>query len=114
MSTGSYGEDLACNFLVKKGYQILTRNYHSRFGEIDIIAKDKGCIVFVEVKTRTNNLFGSPGEAITNKKISKMIKTLQFYLFEHKQGAADFRIDAIEIMVKNNKMEIVHSENITS
>ena len=113
MSVGSYGEDMACIYLLKKGYSILSRNYHSRFGEIDIIAKEKDCVVFVEVKTRTNNLYGTPGEAITRKKISKMIKTLQFYLFENKMGDIDHRMDAIEITFENNSPLIVHTENIT-
>lgn len=66
---GNAGEDLACRYLEKRGYKILERNKHySRFCEIDIIAEYKNTLVFVEVKTRTTNDFGTPFEAITKSK----------------------------------------------
>ena len=66
---GNKGEDLACEYLIKNGYKILERNKHfSKLCEIDIIAKLKDKVVFVEVKTRKSNAFGSPMEAITKTK----------------------------------------------
>ncbi len=112
MSLGHDGEMFAVNFLKNKGYQILFQNYHSRFGEIDIIAKDKGTIVFVEVKTRTNTLFGAPLEAITNSKLKKIIKTSQFYLTENRLENLPYRFDAVEVFIGKEK-NIEHIENIT-
>ena len=74
---GNKGEDLACEYLIKNGYKILERNKHfSKLCEIDIIAKLKDKVVFVEVKTRKSNAFGSPMEAITKTKYHK-IKAFQ-------------------------------------
>jgi putative endonuclease len=113
MSVGSNGESLACSFLERIGYEILERNYHSRFGEIDIIAKDKDCLVFVEVKTRSNLSFGTPLEAISYKKMQKIIKTSQFYINRLRLGDIDFRFDAIEVFLQNGEAEINHIKNIT-
>ena len=113
MSTGSYGEEIAKEYLTSKEYKIFAQNYHSRFGEIDIIAKDKECLVFVEVKTRTNNSFGTPLEAITKSKLSKLIKTSQFYISEFRLGDIDYRFDAIEVKFMNGEAVINHVQNIT-
>ncbi len=107
---GDCGEDLACRYLEKQGYEILERNKHySRFCEIDIIAKHKKTIVFVEVKTRRTADFGSPFEAITKSKYENLVKGVQFYLSENK--IKDYRIDAIGITLKP-EMKIEHLKNI--
>lgn len=113
MSVGVDGEKIAAEYLRNKGYKILKTNYHSRFGEIDIIAKDKETYVFVEVKTRSNRLFGTPLEAITRHKLFKIIKTLEFYLFENKLQNKDYRIDAVEVMLENGKTKIEQLKNIS-
>lgn len=113
MTFGANGEEIAKNYLIKKGYQILTQNYHSRFGEIDIIAKDRDCFVFVEVKTRSNASFGTPLEAITVFKLRKLIKTSQFYLNQFKLGDVCYRFDAVEVKFLNGEMIIGHVKNIT-
>ena len=107
---GNAGEDLACRYLEKQGYQILERNKHySRFCEIDIIAQYKNIVVFVEVKTRKTNAFGVPSEAITKSKYENLRKGVQFYLAENK--VKDFRIDLISITLKP-EMKIEHLRNI--
>lgn len=107
---GNKGEDLACEYLVENGYQILERNKHfSKFCEIDIIAKFKNKTVFVEVKTRKNEAFGSPLEAVTLTKYNN-IKTGVFnYVKEN--NIKDFQIDAIGITYYP-KLKIQHLKNI--
>lgn len=112
-SSGKRGEELAIQFLIKKGYRILTTNFYSRFGEIDIIAKKDNAISFVEVKTRSTSLFGTPAEAITRNKLSKIIKTAQYYLLASKQQKSSYQFDAIEVFIENGKNRINLIENIT-
>ena len=107
---GDAGEDLACRYLQKQGYEILERNKHySRFCEIDIIAKHKNTVVFVEVKTRKSDVFGVPAEAITKTKFENIKKGVYFYLEENK--VKDFRIDVIAITLKP-ELKIEHLRNI--
>lgn len=110
---GAKGEDLACKYLKSLGYQILERNFRIRGGEIDIIAKDKDQIVFVEVKTRHSHEYGNPAEAVTFWKVKFLIRAAQFYLV--KKGTADipFRLDAVTVDFTNGQ-EITHFKNITS
>lgn len=108
---GNAGEDLACRYLEKNGYQILERNKHySRFCEIDIIAKHKNTIVFVEVKTRKSNAYGTPIEAITRTKYENIRTGVQFYLAENK--VKDYRIDVVGITLKP-EMKIQHLKNVS-
>lgn len=113
MSLGFEGEESACKYLTDIGYAVLTRNYHSRFGEIDIIAKDKDCLVFIEVKTRSNSSYGTPLEAITKSKLWKLIKTSQFYINQFKLGDIEYRFDAIEINFTGENSSINHLKSIT-
>lgn len=76
---GKYGEDLAIDFLKKNGYKIIERNFRIRGGEIDVIALDGSCTVYVEVKTRTSHQFGLPEEAVTPWKIKFLVKAAKFY-----------------------------------
>jgi putative endonuclease len=79
-SLGKEGEMLAKQFLKKKGYSILQENYRTPFGEIDIIAKEKDVLVFVEVKTRTDLAFGSPFEAVNQRKKEKIRKVASSFM----------------------------------
>ena len=109
--TGKKGEELACEFLIKKGYKILEKNKHfSRFCEIDIIALDKNTLVFCEVKTRKTTVCGTPLEAITKSKYQNIKKGIFFYLQEN-SSYKKFRIDAISIVLEP-KLEIDHLKNI--
>ena len=79
---GKQGEEIATQYLTKKGYQILERNFYARKGEIDIIAKEKQEIVFVEVKTRSNHQYGNPAEAVDSHKIHHIYDTAKYYLYQ--------------------------------
>lgn len=108
---GNAGEDLACRYLERNGYEILERNKHfSRYCEIDIIAKYKNKIVFVEVKTRKTNSFGVPAEAISRKKLEHLRQGALFYLKESK--IKNYQIDVIGITLKP-EIKIEHLKNIS-
>lgn len=110
---GKIGEDLAVKFLKKRHYKILERNFRAdKFGEIDIIAKDKGELVFVEVKTKTDEQFGSPEQEFTYQKKKKMRRAIQNYLFKKYFIDKDWRTDLIAIEILNKKTDIRHYENI--
>lgn len=107
---GNKGEDLACEYLIKNGYKILERNKHfSKLCEIDIIAKLKDKVVFVEVKTRKSNAFGSPMEAITKAKYHNIKTGALSYVQEHKIKA--FQIDVIGITLEPI-LKIEHLRNV--
>ncbi len=110
---GDIGEERAVEFLKKKGYKILARNYRCRFGEIDIIAKHRDYFVFIEVKTRRYKSYGRPIESINGLKISRILKTVNFYLSQNRIYDSSMRIDAIEVFLNDSKnIEINHIENI--
>ncbi len=94
---GNFGEQAASEFLEKKGISVIARNYTCRSGEIDIIAKDGGTIVFAEVKTRASKSYGTPGEFVDFYKQEKIIKTALYYLG---RDDVDMRFDVIEVMYK--------------
>lgn len=105
--TGSKGEDIAAVFLKDKGYKIISRNYKTPIGEIDIIAKDGEILVFVEVKTRSDNSFGYPFEAVNAKKQQKLKNLALFYLKKQKKNYP-VRFDVLSIRINNSKKEIEH------
>lgn len=110
---GKYGEKLAAEFLVKKGYKIIETNYkYSRYGEIDIIAADKGELCFIEVKTRRNNRFGGPMEAITKDKLLKIYSCIKNYTSKTNLKFKRARIDAISVELNEDGPKIVHIKNV--
>ena len=94
---GKLGEDIACSFLVQNDYIVLDRNFRTRYGEIDIIAKYSNIIIFVEVKTRSSCKFGIPSTAIDYKKVRKLIITANYYLYSKHIKYFNIRFDAIEV-----------------
>lgn len=107
---GNKGEDLACEYLIKNGYEIVERNKHfSKFCEIDIIAKLKSKYVFVEVKTRKSDAYGSPMEAITKTKYNNIKTGVLSYISEHKINK--FQIDVIGITL-SPVIKIQHLKNV--
>ena len=96
---GAFGEDAACEYLEDNDYEILERNFSLKTGEIDIIAQKDGCTIFVEVKTRRNNLYGEPSEAVNWNKQQHIRRTALLYL-----GSidAEMRFDVIEVFYKSS------------
>lgn len=111
---GIKGERIAAAFLLGKGYQIIEKNFYSRYGEIDIVAQDSGVIVFVEVKTRTNQTFGDPEASITHAKIERIQKAGLTWLQAHPESPDDWRIEAISIFIddKGNVQDLRHFTEI--
>ena len=95
---GDVTESLACRYLEEKGFKLLERNFNCRFGEIDLIMQDSDSLVFVEVRYRRSNNFGSGAESITASKQSKLIKTASAYLQRHaKLNKYPARFDVVSI-----------------
>ncbi|MBE6720484.1 MAG: YraN family protein [Ruminococcaceae bacterium] len=108
---GRLAELKASNYLAKKRYTIVDYNYTSRFGEIDIIAKNKKYLAFVEVKMRNENSIASPKEFVDYSKQQKLIATAKLFLASHPTDLQP-RFDVIEVFCKNGKIKsIKHLEN---
>lgn len=105
---GKLGEDIATDFLIEKGYIIMDRNFECRQGELDIIAKDKDEIVFIEVKTRTSNKYGTPSEAVNKIKQKHMLQSIKYYLYIKGLSERFIRIDVIEVYIKGNIVKVNH------
>ncbi len=103
---GDFYEELACDYLLNKGYRIVCRNFRSRFGEVDIIAYKDGVCVFFEVKYRKNAAFGMPEDFVTKSKQEKIARTAMFYLMKN-DVLNDYRFDIISILGE----ELAHIEN---
>lgn len=103
---GEKGESIAVRYLKKKGYKILEKNYRTKLGEIDIIAKDKDTIVFVEVKSRRSWQFGSPKGAVTPAKQRKISKVALYYLKTNDRSNARARFDVVTITATRDKSKI--------
>jgi len=95
---GSQYEKLATDYLKNKGYEILCNNYRCKLGEIDIIARFEEAIIFIEVKYRTNSLYGYPREAVHYKKQRRILLAAKWYLREHYNYELNCRFDVIEIL----------------
>lgn len=114
--SGPFGEQCAAEYLERKGFRILARNYHSRFGEIDIIAENSRYIIFAEVKTREKFAMVAPEEAVTPAKQTKIAKTALMYLRKN-QTRLQPRFDVIGVVTSangNQVRSIHHIENAFS
>ncbi|MDD5127847.1 MAG: YraN family protein [Dehalococcoidales bacterium] len=94
---GALGEKLAQDFLRERGYQIIETNYRCRDGEIDIVAQHGGSLVFVEVRSKQSDRFGSPEESITAAKRAKLRLMADYYLQNHDILPDSWRIDVVAI-----------------
>ena len=103
---GVFGEDEAVKFLKKNGYKIIERNYKCRYGEIDIIAKQKNTWCFIEVKTIQKSASKSPFEKIDKTKLEHIENSAACYIAKNKLGNEKIRFEAIGIRVSEGKTEI--------
>lgn len=97
LQLGARGEALAWNFLRKRGYSILEKNYRTRFGEVDIIAEKEGVVVFLEVKTRRDHQFGFPEESVDWRKREKLTRVAEAYLQTSRLEHRPARFDILSI-----------------
>jgi putative endonuclease len=106
---GKTGENVAADFLKKQGYKILERNHRNPMGEIDIIARDKRTLVFVEVKSRRSHGFGHPKYAVTYQKQRKISQTALYYLKTTRQHHVKARFDVVAVSAadENPRIEII-------
>lgn len=108
---GMEKEKTACEFLKNRGYEILDRNFYSRYGELDLVCKKGDYLVFVEVKYRKKTDFGYPSEAVTRKKQSAMLHTARYYMYKNRiSDSTPCRFDVVcildeEISIIENCME---------
>ena len=109
---GKFGENLATDYLVENNYDVVEKNFKCIFGEIDIIAYDRNkCkkeLVFIEVKTRRNTLYGDGMSAIDTNKQKHLYRTIEFYLCVNKLKNIKIRVDGIEIFLQNGKTDLKH------
>ena len=112
-SLGKRGEKAAENFLIRKGYKLLARNFrYSRYGEIDLVFIEGKEVVFVEVKARSNTSFGFPEEGVDKRKIKKIEKVAQAFLLS-KKWEKMWRIDVVAVFCRDNRVSINHFENVS-
>lgn len=107
------GEEIAAKYLQKLGFKIIDRNFRGRNTELDIVAVHEDTLVFVEVKTRTSNKFGTPFEQIAYWKLKSLIKAAQFYKLTHKNLPELMRIDAISVQYGLSGPQVEHLQNIS-
>ncbi|WP_139957288.1 YraN family protein [Flavicella sediminum] len=107
---GKEGEKIAVDYLVKKGYKILEKNWRYQKAEVDIIAAFENTLAIVEVKTRTNSYFGNPQDFINPKKIKLLVSAANEYVIS-KNLDVDVRFDIVAIITNKKVTEIEHLEN---
>ena len=111
--TGALGERTACDFIGKNGYEIIETNYRCRDGEVDIIAKQKETLVFIEVRTKKSLKFGSPEESITQIKKERLRAVAEHYRQNHENLSPEWRIDVVAIQMdssgKVSRIEIIEN-----
>lgn len=105
-TTGRLGETYAVEYLIRHGYEILSKNYRKQFGEVDIVAREKGTIVFVEVKTRRSDTFGPPAEAVDGRKQRQLSRIAQDYLLNHQLNDVAARFDVIGVTLDQHNRPV--------
>lgn len=109
---GRYGEDRACEYLERLGYQLLERNFRCKTGELDIVAQDGKTVVFIEVKTRSSQLAGHPFEAITASKQARIRRLAAEWCAKYQVANVQVRIDAIAVMLRGGRVAIEHLKQV--
>lgn len=108
---GNRGEMLAAEHLQIKGYEILQRNYRTKWGEVDIVAKDKNIVVFVEVKTKTTDKYGEPWEMVNQWKVEQVKKMGELWCREY-AWEGRVRMDVIGVWLAEAEPRIEHWESV--
>ena len=103
---GRIGENNIADYITKLGYKVVERNFECNQGEIDIIAKDKEELVFIEVKTRTDISYGEASEAVTNTKKRHLINSIKYYIYKQKLENQPIRIDVAEVYINKGKVKV--------
>ncbi|MDR1354508.1 MAG: YraN family protein [Oscillospiraceae bacterium] len=112
LESGRFGEQLIADYLKSKGFEILQRNYHSRYGEIDIVARDDVYILFVEVKLRRANGMVHPSEAVNAAKMKRILKTAESFLLNFELvRALQPRFDVAEVVTNAGTATINYIES---
>ena len=101
---GRLGEEIALKYIISKGGTIVEKNYRTKMGEIDLIAKMNGELVFVEVKSRSNINYGYPCEAVNYKKKRKITNVAKYYILDNSLEDISVRFDVIEIYLTDKKI----------
>lgn len=109
IDTGNKGENLAAEFLLQKGYELVARNYRYKHAEIDLIVKRNDVLVFVEVKTRSSTSFGEPEAFVDTKKAAKIFEGAEQYTYENNWNG-NIRFDIVSVK-PGPKPEVVHFED---
>lgn len=108
LSLGQWGEDYAADYLRRQGLKILQRNLRTPVGEIDIVARDRKSLVFVEVKTRRSQQYGPPQEAVGARKQRQIIRTAQWYLATNPAGKLQPRFDVVAVLRCDGQVRVEH------
>jgi len=108
---GAAGEEIAARYLARAGWRIVDRNVRYREGEIDLIAERGGVLAFVEVKTRRSRAYGTPGEAVTFAKASRIRRLAMRYLAERRPRAQGIRFDVVELARAGDAFTVTHLED---
>lgn len=111
---GKTGEGLALDYLKSHDFFILEKNFHSKFGEIDIIAEKNHCLYFIEVKTRSNLNHGAPYEAVNKRKIYHIKKAAQYYLLKNNHDDYKLKVGVFSILIAGERPEIKFWDDIES
>lgn len=99
--TGRFGEDVAAEYLMRDGYRIIERNFRTRIGELDIVARKGDVLAFIEVKTRLGNMFGRPAEAVTLEKQAHIKRTAQLFMRMRNIHPLKTAFDVIEVEINH-------------
>ena len=105
MNKGQQAEQWACDYLTQQGLTLITKNYHCRRGEIDLIMQDEHSLVFVEVRYRKSARFGHALESVNHTKQTKIIITAEHYLLNHKSSYLSYRFDVVAITPDKNSLQ---------
>jgi putative endonuclease len=109
--TGRQGEEIAAAYLTRKGYTVLQRNWSRPGGELDLVTAQGETLVFVEVRARRSNRFGSAEESVTPAKQARLVELAQTYLQEMELSFRPWRIDVVAVQLGRGQPQINHIEN---